>query len=297
MAAVTQRALAASMLLPWEHAVIDQAKKRLLFVDDEALLRLAWTEILSKQGFDVTTAASVSEALALITAEKYDALIADLNIGEPSDGFTIVSAMRRVQPGAVCLIFTGYPGFQNALRAIHDQVDDFLIKGSDTRQTIESIRRNVDGRRDRKVIFTQRLAEIIAMNRDAIIESWFQAAERDPDMKHVSMSRQERIDHLPEVLDELVQLEKFAGETGAVAFAAAARHGSIRRRQGYTVSMLLEETRLLHAVIAEYTQKALLYVDVSYIIPDLIDVGDRLHRIQRASMETFLHSDRTFDAA
>jgi len=30
-------------------------------------------------------------------------------------------------------------------------------------------------------------------------------------------------------------------------------------------------------LIAEYTQKALLYVDVSYIIRDLLDVGDRLH--------------------
>ena len=281
-----------------ECEVSDAPGKKLLFVDDEAMLRLAWTEILKKEGFEVTAAATVSEALTFLTGEKYDALIADLNIGEPGDGFTVVSAMRRVQPDAVCLIFTGYPAFQNALRAIHEQVDDFLIKGGDTRQLIESIHRNIDCPRERRPIFTQRLPDVIAKNRDAIVESWFQAAERDPDMKQIPMSREERVDHLPEVLDELVSFEKFAGETGAAACAAAARHGATRRKQGYTVSMLLEETRLLHAVIADYTQNVLLYVDVSYVIPDLIDVGDRLHRVLRASLETFLQAPtRMFDAA
>ena len=92
---------------------------RVLFVDDEPTLRIVWPAILAGEGFQVSVASTVPEALRLITAEKYDVLIADLNIGQPGDGFTVTSAMRRVQPNVLTIILTGYPAFQAALRAIH----------------------------------------------------------------------------------------------------------------------------------------------------------------------------------
>src|SRR6266567_5471173 len=51
------------------------------------------------------------EILKLIQSEQFDVLLSDLNIGEPSDGFTVVSAMRRIQPDALTIILTGYPAF------------------------------------------------------------------------------------------------------------------------------------------------------------------------------------------
>lgn len=54
----------------------------------------------------ITSAASVAEAVALINRQKFDVLISDLNIGQPSDGFTVVSVIRRVQPEAVTFILT-----------------------------------------------------------------------------------------------------------------------------------------------------------------------------------------------
>src|SRR5580698_10993785 len=101
---------------------------RLLFVDDEPAIRITLPAILKQKGFDVMTAASVPEALNLMNAEKFEVLISDLNIGEPGDGFTVVSAMRRVQPEAATFILTGYPDFESALLAIRNQVDDYFSK-------------------------------------------------------------------------------------------------------------------------------------------------------------------------
>lgn len=71
-------------------------KKRILFVDDEATIRLTLAAILTKEGFDVTAVGGVPEALQAIQADPFDILLSDLNIGQPGDGFTVVSAMRRV---------------------------------------------------------------------------------------------------------------------------------------------------------------------------------------------------------
>jgi CheY-like chemotaxis protein len=50
---------------------------RVLFVDDEEAILLTFSTILRQNGFDVTTAASVREALKLINTELFDVLISD----------------------------------------------------------------------------------------------------------------------------------------------------------------------------------------------------------------------------
>jgi len=259
---------------------------RVLFVDDESMLRDMWSTILDVEGFDVNVAATVPEALAKITSERYHVLIADLNIGEPGDGFTIVSAMRRIQPEAVTFILTGYPAFQAALRAIHEQVDDFLVKPAEPKRVIELIRQNLTRRRKPPAIMTERLNQVIAKNLENIIKAWYQAVEAHPEIKKIPLPREERIDDLPSVLDELVR--PMDPEVRAQSRSAAHKHGEKRRQQHYTIAMLLEETRILHRVVADCMQQHLLSIDISNLIPDLIEVHERLQRLLQYSLEAFL---------
>ncbi len=249
---------------------------RVLLVDDDHDLRHMWSTIPNGEGSYVVTASSVAEALSLITQEKFDVLMSDLNVGNPGDGFTIASAMRRVQPKAATLILTGYPAFQAALRTIHEQVDDFLTKAAGPEKVIARIRENLERPRNQTEVLTQRLQQVITQNRDAIIEGWYRASESDPELKEIVMNREERIDPLPDVLDEIVRPRMSGLGIEPASRSSAAKHGKRRRIQGYTPGMLLEEARILHRVIADCTQDNLLAVDVSLILPDLIDVGDKL---------------------
>ena len=112
---------------------------RVLFVDDEPSLRVTFPAILRMHGFEVRTAATVAQALMEMTTRTFDILISDLNIGQPGDGFTVVSAMRRTQPDCINLILTGFPAFESALAAIQSQVDDFLIKPARIEELVELI--------------------------------------------------------------------------------------------------------------------------------------------------------------
>src|SRR5712675_1134558 len=120
---------------------------RFLFVDDEPNIRVTLPMILKQEGFDVTTAATVPEALEYIAKQKFDVLLSDLNIGQPGDGFTVVSAMRRVQPEACTFILTGYPDFETALQAIRNQVDDYLLKPTDVPTLLQAIEHKMAARR------------------------------------------------------------------------------------------------------------------------------------------------------
>ena len=124
-----------------------QLSKRLLFVDDEEGIRETLPLLLQARGFDVRVAASVAEALVEIRSHKFDVLLSDLNIGKDGDGFTVVKAMRRAQPNCVTVLLTGYPGFESALQAIHDEVDDYFVKPAELDSLISTIERKLLARR------------------------------------------------------------------------------------------------------------------------------------------------------
>ncbi len=121
-------------------------RKRLLFVDDEASIRLTLPPILRESGFEVRTAATVAEALGEISGSHFDVLLSDLNISEAGDGFRVVKAMRHSQPRCVNLILTGYPGSETATVALQHQVDDFVIKPADVDGLIASIQEKLASR-------------------------------------------------------------------------------------------------------------------------------------------------------
>lgn len=121
----------------------ERIAKRLLFVDDEPSIRLTLPPILEQYGFQVRRVASVSEALAVIKKERFDVLVSDLNIGEEGDGFKVVEAIREANGLCVTILLTGYPAFETALKAIHNEVDDYFVKPADIESLVSTIERKL----------------------------------------------------------------------------------------------------------------------------------------------------------
>lgn len=115
-------------------------RTRILFVDDEPNIRLTLPPILEQHGFEVKAAGTVAEALNEISASRFDVLISDLNVGENGDGFRVVREMRKRQPGCITMILTGYPAFESAVEAIHQRVDDYVVKPVDVDSLVSSLR-------------------------------------------------------------------------------------------------------------------------------------------------------------
>jgi DNA-binding response OmpR family regulator len=262
-------------------------RAHILFVDDEESIRLTLAPLLESHGFKVTCAATVQDALTLIANSRFDVLLADLNVGQPGDGFTVVSAMRRTHPKTVTLILTGYPDFQSALQAIRQQVDDFLTKPAEISALVETIKSKLEDRRRERQVRTRRFPDLIHQDEKAITEDWLAAVKRDPELRSIHISDSERIDHLPAVLDAAAFVAA-GNEMTAGAMTVAALHGNIRSRQGYTVPLIMRESRLLQAVVARRAQENLLVIDISTLIPDLISTYEAIGTLAEVSVRSFL---------
>ncbi len=264
---------------------------RLLFVDDEPSLRLTLPEILKMHNFEVHSAATVAEALNHINSAKFDVLVADLNIGEPGDGFTVVSAMRRTQPHCVNIILTGYPAFESALEAIRSQVDDYLVKPCDAETLVNAIETRLKNPQPQRRLPAKRLAAFLRKNIDIVAGQVVQMMKAHRKLGALKLTDQQRLNNLRELLVSVTgTLETESSEISASGRAQAWEHGRTRREQGYSITMLVDDTRLLEQVVYHLVQENLLELDLSYLINDLRRLNDSLENKLQESITAYLEN-------
>src|SRR5579864_7171605 len=241
------------------------------------------------------TIVTVSEALQAIGSRQFDGLIADLNIGQPGDGFTVVSAMRRTQPECVNFILTGYPAFETALQAIRDQVDDYHVKPADIDKLVESLTAKINSPRVAHSVKAQPLASFLRVSADEIVKRVLEGMKNDPRLSKLPLSDRERTDHIPEMMAEIVkQLEsEHPDEPTGATLKAGAKHGEVRKQQGYSDLMLVDDTRVLDSAIYAIVQENLLGIELSTLVPDLSRLNDSLETHLQESLRAFKQQERS----
>jgi DNA-binding response OmpR family regulator len=209
------------------------AANTILLVDDEDIIRDTLSNLLTHEGFEVTTAASVSEALKLINSGVYDVLLSDLHMPGARDGLTVVSAMRHANPKAVTMLLSGFPEMEAAAHAILSQADDILVKQMELSALVTAITKRLsDGPSVPMTIET--VATVQERSATECIDAWFKEVQADDKLSKVPLTRQQRTRHLHQVFRDLVarlNADRPLGTRGPLS-SAATEHGVNRRREG-----------------------------------------------------------------
>jgi response regulator RpfG family c-di-GMP phosphodiesterase len=253
-------------------------RRRVLLVDDDPSILVSGAAILRQNGYDVTAADTVAEALNTIAHESVHILVSDLNVGQPGDGFTIVSALRRTQPDAIALIATGYPAFEKALQAIREQVDDFLLKPVEPSELVQAIKSLSSSRREHVALQSKRMPDIVRENQSQLIERVLDKLRRlATAFGKSTLPDQALIDHLPAVLDELCRSAE-SGRTliSTEAVRSSVAHGETRAQQGLDFEFILAEGAALRQEILAAVHRSLLYMDLSSLFLDLSKMSESL---------------------
>jgi DNA-binding response OmpR family regulator len=268
----------------------DKTKQpKILLVDDNEELREAMGAFLAASKFRVTTAANVGEALHLIDTKPFDVLLTDLHMPEAGDGFTLVSAMRHTNPKAVTLVFTGYPALQEAANAILLQADEVLLKPMAMPSLIEVIRVQLDKRETRTPSNIERVAAILERDSPVTISDWLGRVESEEELTCVPLSKEQRMGHLPKLLQELVQRLRVPRNLGTKHVSeAAVLHGKVRQAQGYSISMMVEESRILQVSIFETLRNNLSSIDFSLLLTDVMTIADECDSQLKQTINSFM---------
>lgn len=111
-----------------EPQAVPLARKRILIVDDEALLLKALSRsfIPLKKEWETLTATSAAEAVKLFEAQPFDVIITDMRM-PGTDGAALLEEVRRRWPATVRMIHSGEAQDESRIRAMGN-AHQFLAK-------------------------------------------------------------------------------------------------------------------------------------------------------------------------
>jgi DNA-binding response OmpR family regulator len=120
---------------------------KILVVDDELPNRMTMSDILRRRGYEVLTAESGEEALALIHQQPFDLLLLDLKMPGLS-GIDVAKRTRELQFDTAMIILTGHGSLESAIDGLHLGVFDYMLKTSSPQEVVARVEAAITQRRN-----------------------------------------------------------------------------------------------------------------------------------------------------
>jgi diguanylate cyclase (GGDEF)-like protein len=178
---------------------------RILIIDDDPGLRKTLTDILRAKGYDILTAGSGAEGLALLENHAVNLALIDLGLPD-TPGLEVLTTLKAGFPLIEAIILTGSATLDSAIEATNREAFSFLLKPYDIDTLLLQIRRAIEKQQARERIAKD---SIMMQNENMKLEVLYsvsQAISKTIDLKEL----------LPEVLRTLADTEMFTFEIKGV---------------------------------------------------------------------------------
>ncbi len=126
--------------------MIGEELNRVLFVDDDEMLRNANLQTLGLAALQATACASAAEALAVLDADFPGVVVTDVRM-PGMDGLELFGRLHEMDPDLPVILITGHGDVPMAVAAMQAGAWDFLTKPFSADQLVASVRRALTARR------------------------------------------------------------------------------------------------------------------------------------------------------
>ncbi|HXN27081.1 MAG TPA: RsbRD N-terminal domain-containing protein [Candidatus Acidoferrales bacterium] len=135
------------------------------------------------------------------------------------------------------------------------------------------------------------VADVLERELQAVIQDWLSRVEKESDLTSIPLSYEERTGHLPQLLRDVVARLRLDAGTKAPISQTASTHGDLRHKQGYTVAMAVEESRLLQVSIFDMLHKNVKRLAFEALLPDIVTIADEVDAQLKQQMLRFMAAD------
>ncbi|MFD1558926.1 sigma-54-dependent transcriptional regulator [Paraburkholderia silviterrae] len=118
---------------------------RVLYVEDDELVRRAGVQSLQLAGFDAASFANAEAALPLVDAEFAGVVVSDIRLPGMS-GLDLLAQCHERAPDVPVILVTGHGDISMAVQAMRDGAYDFIEKPFASERLIETVRRALERR-------------------------------------------------------------------------------------------------------------------------------------------------------
>ncbi len=106
---------------------MNRISPHLLVVDDDPVTIDLLKEVLSQEGYEVSTALSGEEAITQGTDNFFDLIITDVRMGK-KDGMEVLRFFKKNAPDTTVIMITAFGSIETAIEAIREGAYDYISK-------------------------------------------------------------------------------------------------------------------------------------------------------------------------
>jgi two-component system, NtrC family, response regulator len=121
-----------------------------LLIEDEPSLRTLLAQILTLEGFAVTTAETLHDAKEKLAADV-QVVLADMNLPD-GNGLDMIPLIKEKSPPAEIVIMTAFGNVESGVKAMKLGAFDFIVKGDDDERIVLTVERALEKSRLRREV-------------------------------------------------------------------------------------------------------------------------------------------------
>ena len=133
---------------------------RILIVDDDENIRKVLLAILADKGYAVDSVGTAKEAVEKSKRKFFNLALIDIRLPD-MEGIELLTKMRDTTPKMRKVIVTGYPTLQNAVDAVNNGADAYIVKPFDVEKVLSTIDHQLKKQKEEKTYSQDKVAEFI----------------------------------------------------------------------------------------------------------------------------------------
>ena len=104
-----------------------KSKPAILIVEDDTSIRETLKTILQQKGYNTDTAKNGKEAIQKSQTKFFNLALLDIKLPD-IEGTKLLTTMHKTLPKMMKIMITGYPSLENAVEALNQGADAYIIK-------------------------------------------------------------------------------------------------------------------------------------------------------------------------
>ncbi len=116
---------------------------RILIADDEETFLISTADLLREQGYECVCVPGGQEALAKLTNEEFDLLIADIKM-PGNEELELIHQVQRITESLPIILVTGYPSLESAIQSVQLPVVAYLRKPIEFEQLLTQVQMSIN---------------------------------------------------------------------------------------------------------------------------------------------------------
>ncbi len=136
------------------------SKPTILVIDDDENVRYIMKINLVKAGYDVEQAENGAEAIEKTKKKHYNLSLIDIKLPD-MEGTELLRILHEDFPKMIKIIVTGFPTMENAVRALNEGADGFILKPVDIDKLLSMVKKHLEKQLEDQKYSIEKVEEFI----------------------------------------------------------------------------------------------------------------------------------------